>query len=79
MAPNKKGPIMTYEKTIIQFTKMLGNLAAMLDKAAHFADEKKIDVGILLESRLAPDQFNFIRQVQIQLRYGEIRGSIFGK
>lgn len=65
MAPNKKGPIMTYEKTIIQFTKMLGNLAAMLDKAAHFADEKKIDVGILLESRLAPDQFNFIRQVQI--------------
>jgi uncharacterized protein len=56
---------MIYQLTVTQFTKMLHNLTSILDKAAQFADAKKIDVGVLLESRLAPDQFNFIRQVQI--------------
>lgn len=56
---------MMYELTIVQFTKMLNNLSAILDKGASFAEEKKIDVSVLLNSRLAPDQFNLIRQVQI--------------
>lgn len=56
---------MIHQQTIVQFSKMLKNLSAMLDKANHFADEKKFEIGVLLESRLAPDQFNFIRQVQI--------------
>ena len=56
---------MMYELTIVQFTKMLNNLSAILDKGAAFAEEKKIDVSVLLNSRLAPDQFNLIRQVQI--------------
>lgn len=56
---------MLYELTVVQFSKMLGNLNAILDKGAAFAETKKIDVGVLLNSRLAPDQFNLIRQVQI--------------
>jgi hypothetical protein len=36
-----------------------------LVKAESFAEAKKIDVEILLNSRLAPDQFTLIRQVQI--------------
>ena len=56
---------MMYELTIVQFTKMLNNLSAILDKGAAFAEEKKVDVSVLLNSRLAPDQFNLIRQVQI--------------
>lgn len=56
---------MLYDLTVVQFSKMLGNLSAILDKAAAFADSKKIDVAVLLNSRLAPDQFNLIRQVQI--------------
>jgi hypothetical protein len=44
---------------------MLHNLHHVLDKAAQFAEQKKIDIEVLLNSRLAPDQFNFIRQVQI--------------
>lgn len=56
---------MLYDVTIVQFTKMLNNLSALLDKGATLAEAKKIDVEILLNSRLAPDQFNLIRQVQI--------------
>lgn len=56
---------MFYELTVVQFTKALNNLNAILDKGAAYAEEKKIDVSVLLNSRLAPDQFNLIRQVQI--------------
>lgn len=56
---------MLYELTAVQFGKMLGNLNLMLDKAAVFAEGKKINVEVLLNSRLAPDQFHLIRQVQI--------------
>lgn len=56
---------MYYDLTTTQFIKTLTNLNSMLDKAAGFADSKKFEVEVLLQSRLAPDQFNFIRQVQI--------------
>ena len=56
---------MLYEVTIPQFAKMLLNLNMILDKAAKHAETKKFEVEILLNSRLAPDQFNLIRQVQI--------------
>lgn len=58
------GP-MIFELTVTQFTKMLENLTGILDKAAGFADGKKIEMDVLLQSRLAPDQFNLIRQIQI--------------
>lgn len=56
---------MIYEITVPQFTKMLKNLDAILAKTIPFADAKKIEVEVLLNSRLAPDQFNLIRQIQI--------------
>ena len=56
---------MIYELVVPQFAKMLGNLLTILDEAAKFADEKKFDVGVLLQSRLAPDQFNLMRQLQV--------------
>ena len=56
---------MLYEITVPQFSKMLRNLNFILDKGAKFAEGKKIDMEVLLQSRLAPDQFNLIRQVQI--------------
>ena len=56
---------MLYDITVPQFIKMLKNLHFILDKGALFAESKKINVDILLNSRLAPDQFNLIRQVQI--------------
>jgi hypothetical protein len=50
---------------IAQFEKMLNNLSGILDKAESFAEARKFEVGNLLTSRLAPDQFNFTRQVQM--------------
>lgn len=56
---------MIYEITVPQFTKMLKNLDAILEKAIPFTEAKKIEFDVLLNSRLAPDQFNLIRQIQI--------------
>ena len=53
------------EMIFAEFDKMLGNLSGLLDKAEALAAQKKFDVGNLLAARLAPDQFHFIRQVQI--------------
>lgn len=56
---------MLYDITVVQFSKMLKNLSAILDKGVDFAESKKIDVDVLLNSRLSADQFNLTRQVQI--------------
>lgn len=51
--------------TVVQFSKTLGNLLAILDKASAHAEAKKFDLAVLLQARLAPDQFNLIQQVQV--------------
>lgn len=56
---------MFYTITVTQYQKTLASLSGLLDKAAEYAEGKKIDVAVLLNSRLAADQFNLIRQVQI--------------
>jgi hypothetical protein len=55
---------MSYESTIRQMKKMLGNLDKLLDAAVAFAEKKKIDPGVLLSSRLTPDQWPLVRQIQ---------------
>lgn len=56
---------MIYDLTIPQFSKMLSNLDAILAKATTYAETKKFDIEVLLNARLAPDQLNFTRQIQI--------------
>lgn len=56
---------MVYEILIPQYIKVLKNLNHILGKAAGYADSKKFETEVLLQSRLAPDQFTFLRQVQI--------------
>ncbi len=62
-------PFMTNETLtevyIPQFSKMLTNFSAILDRGAKFAETKKIDMEVLLRARLAPDQFDLTRQIQI--------------
>lgn len=48
-----------------QMKKMLGQLDKWLDSAKAFAETKSFDPNVLLGQRLAPDQFPFLRQVQI--------------
>ena len=56
---------MLYEILVPQSKKMLSNLNQWLAKGAKHAESKKFDMEVLLNARLAPDQFNLIRQVQI--------------
>lgn len=54
-----------YEASVPTFIRMQNNLAAILEKGAGHAQEKKIDPAVLLASRLFPDMFPLVRQVQI--------------
>ena len=54
-----------YEASAPRFISMLRNLDAILAKAQSHAVAKKIDPSVLLNSRLFPDMFPLIRQVQI--------------
>ena len=47
------------------FVRMLGNLSAILDKAAAFAAARKIDPAVLVNARLFPDMFPLAAQVRI--------------
>jgi hypothetical protein len=54
-----------YEISVPQFIKLLGNLDKWFDKAEAHAQAKKFDTAVYLTSRLAPDQFPLVKQVQI--------------
>jgi hypothetical protein len=54
-----------YQASVPIFQKMLGNLSKILDKAAQHASQKKIDPTVLLNTRLTPDMFPLVRQVQL--------------
>ena len=47
------------------FSRMLGNLDAILDKAIAHAAQRKIDPAVLMASRLFPDMLPMSRQVQV--------------
>lgn len=57
--------ITMYQASIPSFVRMLGNLSAILDKAAVHAEAKKIDPAVFVNARLAPDMYPLSRQVQI--------------
>lgn len=54
-----------YDATVPIFTKFLKNVDSWLDKAAAFADQKKFDVQVLMDARLAPDQYPFLQHIQV--------------
>ena len=54
-----------YQASIPQLTKMLNNLANILQKGEAFAKAKNIDESVLVTARLAPDMFPLSKQVQI--------------
>jgi len=50
--------------TISQFSRMLTNLDAWLTAGVEYAKQKDFDPDVLAQARLAPDQYELIRQVQ---------------
>jgi hypothetical protein len=51
-------------ETIAQFAKMLQNLDRWLEAGLAFAEKKKCEPDVPVQSRLAPDQYALARQVQ---------------
>ena len=56
--------ISMYTASVPAFVQFLTSLSAVLDKAAAFAETKKIEPSVLLNTRLAPDMFPLVRQVR---------------
>ena len=57
--------ISMYQATIPVCTRMLNNLAAILEKAAAHANARKIDPTVLIDDRLYPDMLPMGRQIMI--------------
>jgi hypothetical protein len=56
--------ISMYKISVPIFVQFLTSLSAVLDKAAAFAEAKKVEPSVLLNTRLAPDMFPLGRQVR---------------
>jgi len=56
--------ISMYAASVPPFRRYLSALGGVLEKGAAFAEAKKIDPSVLLQSRLAPDMFPLVAQVQ---------------
>jgi hypothetical protein len=54
-----------YQASVPVFKQMLGGLSGVLAKAEAHATARKIDPVVLLQSRLYPDMFALLRQVQV--------------
>src|ERR1700716_1886133 len=54
--------ISMYKISVPIFVQFLTSLSAVLDKAAAFAEAKKVEPSVLLNTRLAPDMFPLGRQ-----------------
>ena len=65
-----------YDAAVPVFESMLKNLSSLLDKGAAHAAAKGYEPAVLLQSRLSPDMFPLVRQVQIatdQAKFGVAR------
>jgi hypothetical protein len=65
-----------YLVTASQFSNMLGNLDRWLDKAVEHAATRSFDPNVLLQSRLAPDQFPLLKQIQVACDTSKISVSL---
>lgn len=54
-----------YEYTVPMFKKMLHNLSGLLEKGEAYAKEKGMSESELLDSRMAPDMFPLVKQIQM--------------
>lgn len=54
-----------YSEAFAQMKRTLRQADTWLAAAAAYAESRKFDGNVLLQARLAPDQFAFVRQVQV--------------
>ncbi len=64
-----------YQASVPVLVRILASSAAILDKAAAFCAAKKIEPGVIINYRLAPDMFALARQIQIMTAVAGMAGS----
>jgi uncharacterized protein len=64
------------EASVEVFVPYLGNLSGLLDHAAAYAEQRKIDPAVLLAMRLSPTMFNLTRQVCEANRHAVLAGAL---
>jgi uncharacterized protein len=64
-----------YQASVPIFTRMLTNLSAILSKAEAHAAARKIEPAVLLNTRLYPDMFALVRQVQLASDFAKGAGA----
>jgi len=57
--------ISLYQASVPPFLQMLASLQGILDKAEAHAAARKIEPSVLLGTRLTPDMFPLVRQIQL--------------
>jgi hypothetical protein len=57
--------VSVFDASVGVYSRLLGSLDAVLDKASTWAVERKIEPAALLQARLAPDMYPLVKQVQI--------------
>lgn len=67
-------PLSMYHASVPVFSQILENLTAILDKLDAHCEAHKIAPEVMLQSRLFPDMFPFIRQIQIVT--DQVKGSV---
>lgn len=68
-------PLSMYQVSVPALLRMLSSLSAILDKAAAHAAARKIDPTVLLNTRLYPDMFPLVRQVQLATDFAKGAGA----
>src|SRR5664279_6066356 len=63
-----------YQASVPVYIRRLEALSAILDKAAAYADQRKIDPAVLIQARLYPDMLPLGRQVHIACSHA-VRGA----
>ncbi len=58
-------PRALYSSSVPVIVRFLNNLSGILKKAEIYSTSKKIEPGVLINARLAPDMFPLSRQIQI--------------
>ena len=57
--------VSVFDASVGVYSRLLGNLESILDRASAWAIERKIEPAALLHARLAPDMYHLTKQVQI--------------
>lgn len=68
-----------YSLSVPVYRKSLTCLSAILDKAAAYAQERRIDPAALLNARLYPDMFTLTRQVQLATDFAKSTARLAGE